>query len=380
MTRTTYRNPTETITILAPDLIKRKSFTLRLERVDERGKKTTCSKKYKQNERLRTINENYKSKILDLNTARILIENLKKDLVTELNQASNVQDNIAINKANLALYNRYWNKVYMEKDVLSHSIDSARNAYQRVLKAIGDVSLISCTKQELIKQWAKYEAPYQSKQRDCSRLNSLLIFAKRDFTHTMKKIEITYADDKTWISHDDSIILINELSRESDRIGNELLFFLGLRISELMGLEGPSNYDSRSGKLFIRQMVIQSSKGYKLPKCDVQREIPVASFLKDSLKTWLKIPIEKRAKDVSNFGKRLKNASRKCWPYQETKQVSPHGMRRSFAKHYYAKGFSVSELAVMMGDNEKTVRENYLGLKLTDEMHKSIKSKLDNLL
>tara|TARA_Y100000296_G_C5180060_1_gene263713 strand:- start:32944 stop:34074 length:1131 start_codon:yes stop_codon:yes gene_type:complete len=374
--RQTYRSPTSTITIIRPNK-SRKTFGLRLESVDCNGHKKTDSKVFKDDETLKSVNHAFKNGIYDYNHANHLVEKLKKQLEPRFCQKiSESGETLEINKANTRLFNKYWSDVYLDRDVKARTTKQAKKQFERILKLYGSTSLTGATKHEIRRVWEEFDCPHQGKVRLSTRLNALLNYAERGFTIKMKKRDRLFVDYKTYVEEQDLIILVAMAGKNEDKLALRIGFYLGLRNGEIFGLQ-KKDFEKKTRRLKVRRQLVAGEGYYDECKADSARDIPVPKHLVSTLEEWLNIPIEKKKLNDKKFGRRLKDLSRRCFPDDELKQISPHGLRRSFAKHYYGKGVDISGLAMLMGDKEETVRNNYLGLKLTSGMFESLKNQLE---
>ena len=77
------------------------------------------------------------------------------------------------------------------------------------------------------------------------------------------------------------------------------------------------------------------------------------------------------------MSKRFLNVSRKIWGKSTARDISPHDLRRSFAIHLLSeKGFTITDVAFLLGDNESVVQDYYAGYSLTENMIINLKKKL----
>ena len=362
--RQTYRRETKSITIINPRG-DNGGFNLRLESVDGNGHKSTSSKIFKQRAELLKINELYKNRSIDFNRARVLVEDLKLELLKEIRPA---EDKIELNKSNTTLINAYYKKVFLrqaeERDYKQNTIYKVRANLTRIERIFHDTPIATSSREKIVNRWKRQNIPSEGKKRLATRVNSILKYAKRDFKVGLtksEKSELNNPDDRTWITEKDLVVVVSEMKFQHDKQAVRVLFYTGMRIGEMYGIKG--NKIEKIGKANVlnikkaktRDKVLDLPKGYKKRKVYIPKMI-LAEFLE-----WSGKPRRFYEDDFGNFGRRLKNTCRKLWPDDETKHVSPHGMRRSFAKFMRSKGSSISDIASLMGDTEDTVRNSYLG-------------------
>lgn len=374
----TYRSDTNSITVIRPSKT-RKTFSLRLEIITDGIKSYDC-KIFKKNETLLSINTHYKNGLFDFNHATHLVEKLKMDLAeTHCKVSDDIEEVLEISKVNMRLFNSYWKDIYEDKDVKNRSANIARKQFMRVLRVFGDVSLVGSSKKEIKATWERFNnITYASKVRLSSRANALLKKGNRDFILRMKKRDRQFVDDKTQISEDDLIFMLPEVYQIQDYHAARICFYLGLRNGELYGLK-KTDFKKNKSLLLIRRQLVRGEGFHDDCKSDSARDLPVPKHLHESLEAWLELPFKYKKEDDKRFGARLKTLSRNAFPKDEIKHVSPHGLRRSFAKHYYSSGFDISDLAMLMGDTEEVVRDSYLGLKLSDRMLNTLQDKMNNM-
>jgi integrase/recombinase XerD len=138
----------------------------------------------------------------------------------------------------------------------------------------------------------------------------------------------------------------------------EMLYSTGMRISELINIKIP-DMDMKRGILKV------TGKGNK------QRIVPVYDSLKKLIEDYLKIRLEYFVKNRDNgylflnkFGNKL--TRNYCWmmikKYSEEagiKNISPHGIRHSFATHLLTNGADLRTIQIFLGHSSISTTEIY---------------------
>jgi integrase len=374
-TRKTFRNATNTITIIAPRGEKG-TFKLRLETVGFDGVKTTDSKKFKDDPKLEKINKMFKGRLIDTNEAKTLLRDLKVNLLKDLRPAIEVQD---LSRSNNQLLNSYLRDVYEPKAIEDEhkdiTVKMAISRFKKVISIFGSTALISGERAVIVQKWKKWDIPPKSKKKECARVNTLLAFAGRDFTVKLTKREKAELDDievKSWVTASDLDILLPTLTRYEDVLAVGILFYSGMRTGELYGIRrNPLESFGEHGKLRINS-AMTGEKVHDLPKSYKKRTIFIPSIIMEDMENWAELSDTYLEDDMTLFGGRLKTACRKLWPDNKLKHLSPHGLRRSFAKYMRSKGYAIAQVADLMGDSEEVVRKDYLGQSRDDEFWNKI--------
>lgn len=354
---------------------KRSTFALVHTRAESGGKRESSTIV---DNRIKNINNNLKSGLYDFNHALFLIEKIRKEYKERLCTTIDRVEETYINKVNAKLIDKYIKNNINLRTAKPRSIEKARSQVKKVGEYMDGVSLVSAQKHEIIKKWESVEIAYSSKFRLRTELNALLKLAERDFIIHMKDKSKILTRDKTYIAMSDLLTLNSSLFFENDAHLVNILFFTGIRIGELFGLN-EDHIDFRKSIISIDRQMLPDGITYDDPKSDSFRSIAIPKSIHSDLKFLIKQDSAWRKSNRRSFGIRLKTASKRAFSDKKQKQVSPHGLRRSYSKFMYARGFNISELSLLMGDKEDVIRDFYLGLDASSEMLKSISKRLGDI-
>lgn len=187
------------------------------------------------------------------------------------------------------------------------------------------------------------------------RLNNLLKFCKRDIQikkplKPVKRIDsISEAEMKKVLNH-----IENDLYKSYYRV----FFYTGMRTGELFGLDAQSvNFSKR-----IINVISQRTRSgnLDLPKMGKKRSITFPNHLKADIKIILKSDEPPRDYLYKKFRKTCQSVI--------GKDRSLHDLRRSFAIHALTTwGFSLTQVAMLLGDSVTVVQSNYAGYSFDEE-------------
>lgn len=267
---------------------------------------------------------------------------------------------------NLKLFEAYWKDEYSDRDLIAPR--SMRNDILRSLEAIGPLSLLTASRQELYQRLS--EAPANKQRRMAARLNQLLKYAKREFRIRLKKpehLEVRY------LSFDDFIILRRHLPHPIDKLST-IAFASGCRVGEIFALDETSL--KQGFKLWVPAQ-LDSAGRRRATKNRIARHTLLFPFGRDALSSWLAIP-EKERLIYRNapHAKILKKAAKELWKTEPRKHVCFHDLRHSFAIFCLSQGIVKDRVAELLGDSLIVVERFYTGFTITDENIDSIAERL----
>lgn len=110
----TYRNPSVSITIRKPDNKDRKSFSFTQVTVNNDGSRSQTKMNLKS---VQSINDSFKSKLIDYNQAITLLEDIKRKELKTLKEklGFELNEKPVINKTNQAVITKYLSTEYLKR-------------------------------------------------------------------------------------------------------------------------------------------------------------------------------------------------------------------------------------------------------------------------
>jgi integrase len=266
---------------------------------------------------------------------------------------------------NRKLLERYWETEYADRTLAD--TDSAKNDLLRAIAAVGTLSLVSASKDQLQKEVDK-KFKGNKQRRRVSRLNQLLKFAGRPIRLRRDKKEKRRVK---YLSPEEFERVIRYISDPVEQMVVTVCYSVGCRIGEAFGL---TTADYKSNVVHVDKQMkrdLQITDRKRGGECDsVPNPIGVVR-----LKEWLKF------KDRETYRNRdwpeiVRTACQKAFPDDSSKWITTHGLRHSYAIWLLSKGVSLSLVAQSLGDSMAVVEEHYTGFVLTPESIEMIKSQL----
>lgn len=306
-------------------------------------------------ERIDAINEQFHKGILKAVDAELRV----RAIIKELKQAAGIHDRVLIEShvsdINLKVFREYWKKTYaLNPRIKPQTKVTNKHEFMRALSELKTLSIIDVDLDTLQKQWNKVS----NGRKYGIRINQLLEFLGRDIRLTLpKRVSkpikyIDLADLPTLLSHIDTVegkLLAQVLLATGARIGEAFVF--------TRRLLKPDN------SIYIDQQLLRGGQVGTLKNEKPHTTVMLAQF-KEAYYSWCDLP--NRHKLRNTLDREISRAANKAWPKDKDRQISPHDLRHSFAIYMLGTGLSISDIAMMLGDDEQTVRESYLGYVMKD--------------
>lgn len=341
-------------TLKKPDK-KRRSFSI-LKRTIDDGK---ASYEKIENEALDAINKAYKDG-KSHESCLILAKEVMASLYKELEK---LNPKVVHNSANRELLNKFLKDEYEHRDLVD--FESSKNDFRRAIEAVGSLSLYSATREELQKEIAKnFKSTKQ--RRIVARLNTLLKYINRDVKlrkdkkHQPEVAHLSHSDIKKMIKH----ITVNTeqpVNVKVLKLMAEVAFYTGCRTGEIFAITPIS---IRSNILLVQGQIDREGNNR-----DTKNRVKRKAFIIEEGRIKVK---ELTKHDLSSyrnlrFSDIIFDACKKAFPHEESKWITFHDLRHSYAIHLLSKGVSLSLVAQSLGNSITVCQENYAGFVLTDE-------------
>ena len=302
---------------------------------------------------INSINEQFLSGTISFDMA---LRNIKKVFKNLQRKNGIVVAPDVFNNQNQKILNNYWEREYQDRDLVD--AQSAKFKLQRAIEALGNVSLLSATKEEIQKQ-IELRKFSNTKQREiASKINLLLKFIKRDIRVSKKRKE---RQKVKYLTEDEMLTISKLMGDEVLESMVKLAFYSGARLGEIYALTTKS-YNSKI--LFIDSQ-IDKEDVERDPKWGSKRKAYLLPNGLDAFNFWVankdKIQISRLA-----ISKRFKAACKKHFKDKD-KHCKFHDLRHSYAIFLLSKGVNLTLIAQSMGNSVVVAQEYYAGFSLTDE-------------
>ncbi len=278
------------------------------------------------------------------------------------------------NQQNQNLMERYWRVEYEESDRDVKDPASAKGKLQRTIFAMGNVSLVSANKAEIIKQFESNRFPRNKERELTDKLNALLKFAGRDVRIRKKQEErpkVKHLNEKDMLK---VAKYVNQTDSNEDQALEAMImlaFYSGLRLGELYAL----TKQSLKGKGLEVISQIDKDDIERDPKWGSARMAFLFPQGTPYFKKWteLKDSIEISRSLVS---KRFNRACRKIFSDDKSKWCKFHDTRHSYAIHLLQHDVSLSLISQSLGNSIVVCQKYYAGFSLTNETIETVSRKV----
>lgn len=318
---------------------------------------------------LDSLNEAVKSKVTSPAVAEILI---KEKIITRLKVAAGIKDRVAleslISDDNLDVFRKFWEveKVRPIKGNKRRRETGTAAAYYDFLRSIRNIEPLSvhvATKADLQAKSDKLKG--NRDQRNTSiRVNQLLRFLKRDIQLLVSEKEYKEVSYVTW---DELQKIIPHIHSEEVKLLAATLFCTGVRSGEAFAFNDKKVLKPNGGIYVHKQMVKATGEIVGYLKNGNPHTTVILPFGKEEFAQWCDLSLEKKRRIRKDIAcQQITRAAKKAFPKDRSKWISPHDLRHSYAIYMLEKGATLSDIAMLLGDDETTVRKYYTGYVLTD--------------
>lgn len=170
------------------------------------------------------------------------------------------------------------------------------------------------------------------------------------------------------LSQDEIKQIIEAASTRKSRLIIKLLYYTGMRVSELVNLK-------REDVNWEKKEIVVKGKGNK------ERKILLTSKIAEELKEYLDqykdnkyLFSKEKPLTTRNVQKILSKIARKLGL---KKRVTPHKLRHSFATHLLEKGLDIRTIQALLGHENLATTQIYTHL--TDELYRKAREKIEEL-
>lgn len=314
------------------------------------------------------LNSNLKSKLLTLEQANHQVD---KVIVPELKRRAGLQEKLSdesrILDANWKLFRKVWKEDYSLRRLRENSVISADVDFRAALKLVEPHSLMTTDRETLQRHWDKVVSGNRSRKYG-HYVNTLLKAAGRDFTLNVAEKVLNEVD---YLTVDDFKTFQEHLFYVPAKLLADVLFGTGVRIGEAFMFTERMLKPNRS--IYVSQQMYENGK-IGPPKNKPHTTVLLPQF-EDSYREWCRL--KDRALYRTKLDRRIRAAAKEAFPDPE-RQISPHDLRHSYAIHMLGMGLGLSDIAMLLGDNEQTVREHYIGFVMADQQIDRINTIVDN--
>lgn len=308
------------------------------------------------------INAQFIAKTIDERQAYTLI----KDLIAREYRRLEVRDRVlkdsVLSVVNQKVFNNFWNKVYEAKELVDAG--SANYDFQKAIKLIEPLSLVTATAQEFKARLRKTCKGPLEMRRAIDRLNQLLKFLSRDVR--LDKPEEPFRTIRH-LTQPELNKVLGHLVVPTLKDLVIALFATGLRLSEAMAV---TETDYHDGTLNVDKQLTRH-KVHKRPKRGKQGRVFVIPKGVPALKRWL--AVENKPNHRYAVSEALLEACKKAFPNDRKKWISPHDLRHSHAIYLLGQGASLTQVALNLRNRIEVCQKYYTGFAHTGDTIEALK-------
>lgn len=291
-------------------------------------------------------------------------------VIEQLYRAAGVKviRNVA-NLSNIDRLNKFWDVEYASRDLVDR--ESLYNDYRRAVEALGEVSLVSSTSEQINAALDRScEGRPNVRRRVVQRLKTILKHLKVDDVRmrTAKPVRKSPAH----LSLEDFKEVLQFVEKRKLRLFMEVAFYSGCRQGEVLAFE--EHHWRDGGQLWVEAQLDRSDNIRDIKT----RDSHLTAFIgpKKVFMDWIKVKGDINKHDRHKVSSVLKAACRDAFPMEPKKWITFHDLRHSFAIELARAGVSIGHIAGCLGNSEMVCERYYKGFGATDDSIQIIHSKL----
>ena len=307
---------------------------------------------------LTKLNQDYQSGALRFDQAKQTCKDFIKALYANAGRKVELR---ARNSQNERDGDLYWNVYYRQKRLMLKAPENVRWDIARVIRLVGPLSLRTASMAELQEAIEGRGLPADTQRRVVSRLRSILKFLGRGDVDLIKR----RPEDKQvlFLTETELTNVLRFVGSNPMKLLMQAALYSGCRIGELMALK-PTDLN-KAGYLTIRHSLDRKGNLGPPKNGKVRRTylFPKGRALYNAFLKAKEGITPSMRRDAAKY---VKRACKKAFPEDESKWVNFHALRHSYAIMCLEGGLTISEVALFLGDQERVVRQYYIGFVASD--------------
>jgi integrase len=323
---------------------KRRSYSI-VKHVPQGGGKEKTFTVYDQ--AIETINEQFHAGSIDSITA---VKNLNEIIARLYKDHKQLQPRAVHNQDNYNILKRYWKAEYENRDLVDP--ETAKADLLRAVNAIGDLPLLSATKEQLQNAVdSKFRGNKQ--RRIIQKLTQILIYLGRaDVKLRLAKPAIS---EVKYLTEAEFELVLNKIEDPLLKLLSRVCFHTGARMGEAFDLNGTVNDRVLYIATQIDKFGVRRATKNRKPRTTVIVEKAVPLILE-----WAQVKDQFTMKRTA-ISKAFRKACRAAFPNNRSKLLKFHDLRHCYAIGLLNKGATVKEVADSIGDSAPVCERHYLG-------------------
>lgn len=319
------------------------------------------------------INAQFFSKVLSASEVETLLNAIIQKQYAKFKIKSRALTEMKLSTINQKIFDGFWVKMYEDRRIVDKA--SAKYDFERALALVDPLSLMTSTSSEITRKLDSSGKTAAQIRRAVDRLNQILAYLGRDFTLQKPEEELVAVSYVTKAELDQILVHVKDQVIDGQFYKAEVftdlivtLFCAGLRISESMAL---TSADYRNGAINVDKQFTRYKK-LKKPKRGKQGRVFVFNFGEASVRRWT----ETNPKDAYRYPltKALHDACKLAFPNDQSKWLSPHDLRHSYAIHLLGQGASLTQVALNLRNRIEVCQKYYTGFANTEDTLDALKN------
>lgn len=294
------------------------------------------------NSDIEAINFKFKKKELSFKEAIKLAEGVKARLLNKPPEIHHSQNNKILEDML---------KTYFKEKPFLVSEDSARHKYERAVRALGELSLLTVTRDEALAKIMKLETNAQQREAG-NKLNSLF---KRLGRQVIVPIPPKEHNEVTYITEEQCQALM-AAADPTFKAAIALSFYGGFRAGELRAI----NKATMQGHVLNVTSQIDPHNKVRQPKNRKRRKAFLHPRANEYLAVWSSRPEQLSHSQLNKMFKSL------VYTVFSRTDLTWHDLRHSYAIHLLGSGVPIQLVAQSMGNSVRVCEDYYSGFILSD--------------
>lgn len=314
--------------------------------------------------RLEAINKSFRDGIQSLETCRVQVKEIIREMYEELKRELGI---VVHNHENDKVFHEFWQKEYAHRPLVCEY--AARCEFTRVIASLGHLSIYSTSREE-IQECIDSKFIGNTQRRAVQRLTQILKFIGR--TDIRLRRNPTEHHSVTYLTQKELEKLLIFVENPIEKALITLCFYSGLRIGEAYALE-PHSFRPHNSTIRVKTQIDREEKR-RQTKTRRERTAYLCPEGSEAFHIWVNASKEERNTINRQQASRdiMKRYGRLAFPNNESKHLTFHALRHCYATHLLSRGVSMSLVAQSLGNSLSVCQQYYTGFELTTDSIEAI--------
>lgn len=305
---------------------------------------------------LDAINEAFRKGTVSRETAHKNVLDLREQLYKEAGAYSAVVHN----SDNRRVADEYWRKEYGHRELVDPA--TARYEIDRAVEAMGMLSLLSATGEEIQNALKALKLGSNKHRRVVAKLYALLAFAGRGDVRIWRpkpeKKSVRFLTEAEYAR------VRKYLPSEVIQTLHDVAFYTGGRIGELFAME-PEHFSEKNQEIRVKTQIDRKS-AERATKNRRERTAIVFEDGVEPLKKWFQVKRDIDMRTRRGMAAITRAACQAAFPSSPRKHLVFHDLRHCYAVMLREVGLTTEDVADLIGDSLIVAKEHYSGFGESD--------------